>query len=78
MPQHFDGPMGIDVWNFRPVSLCVIDDRVNSLLVNSLWNVLEPGCDLEWCFRRPDNLSVDNLIGRNIFSAKEEAHVERN
>jgi hypothetical protein len=38
--------MGIDVWDFRPVSLCEIDDRANSLPANPLWDVLEPGSDL--------------------------------
>jgi len=42
-----NGPMGVDVWDFRRVSLCEIDDRANGLPVNLLWGVLELGCDLE-------------------------------
>jgi hypothetical protein len=40
-------PMGVDVFDFRRVSLCEIDDRANGLHVNLMWGVLEPGCDLE-------------------------------
>lgn len=39
--------VGVDVWDFRPVSLSEIEDRANALPVNPLWDVLEPGCDLE-------------------------------
>ncbi len=70
--------MGVDVRGFRPVSLCEIDDRANGLLVNPLWDVLEPGCDLERCSYRPSNLSIVNLREGSIFSAKEEAHVVGN
>ncbi len=71
-------PMGVDVFDFRRVSLCEINDRANALPVNLLWGVLELGCDLERCFGRHNNLSVDNLREGSIFSAEEEAHVEGN
>ena len=40
-------PMGVDVFDFRRVSRCEINDRANALPVNLLWGVLELGCDLE-------------------------------
>ncbi|WP_281361048.1 hypothetical protein [Sulfitobacter maritimus] len=40
-------PTGVDVFDFRRVSLCEINDRANALPVNLLWGVLELGCDLE-------------------------------
>lgn len=38
-----NGPMGVDVWDFRPVSLSEIEERANGLPVNPLCDVLEPG-----------------------------------
>jgi len=40
-------PMGVDVFDFRRVSLCEIDNRAYGLPVNLLWGVLALGCDLE-------------------------------
>ncbi len=35
--------VGVDCWNFRPTKLTEIDKRAESLPVNPLWDVVEPG-----------------------------------
>jgi len=35
--------VGVDVWDFRPVSLSEIKERARELPANPLWNVLEQG-----------------------------------
>ncbi|SEO27868.1 Calcineurin-like phosphoesterase superfamily protein [Paracoccus alcaliphilus] len=36
--------VGVDVWDFRPVSLPEIKERAAKLPVNAHWNEVEPGC----------------------------------
>lgn len=38
--------VGVDLWEFRPVSVDDIAERAQSLPINPLWDVLEPGCPL--------------------------------
>lgn len=38
--------VGVDLWDFRPVSLAEIERRAESLPVNRYWAAVEPGCDL--------------------------------
>ncbi|MBL3576181.1 hypothetical protein JMK10_20135 [Rhodovulum sulfidophilum] len=50
-----NGPMGVDVWDFRPVSLCEIDDRANGLPVNPLKamkKALADACGISSCRTR--------------------------
>ena len=39
--------VGVDVWDFRPVTLPDILERTHALPVNPLWNDVEPGAELE-------------------------------
>lgn len=39
--------VGVDLWDFQPVSLDEIDARARTLPVNPLWDMVEPGCPLE-------------------------------
>ncbi|GGE05405.1 Calcineurin-like phosphoesterase superfamily protein [Gemmobacter megaterium] len=38
--------VGVDMWDFRPVTLPEIDERARFLPVNKHWDEVEPGCPL--------------------------------